>query len=651
MSGLTSGLTASSSPDEAQSSDLGSSQGESPSAGAGSNPGFPEQQHQGSGYPEQSGIGGSVGGFQGHGYPEQQGFGGGGGGGYHGGGGGGGYQHQSRWEGGGGFDGYRSGQRWLSGQDGGPNNTLFVGSLAYAASEEDLREIFVRERIGVSSVRIAIDRETGRSKGIAFVELEDASQAETAVVLLNGAEVAGRRVTVELKGRPGRGGGMCGKGGYGGKPGYSPSSPMGGGYGSYGGFEGKGGYGGYGGKGGYGGGYGREYGDRYGGGGGYGGGGYGGGRYDPYGGKGDGYYGRGGGYGGGYGERSQPYGRSASLGRGRSVDRFESGPVGGGASAGGASAGGGGAPAGLSGDSESVTLFVGGISSKAEEQDLRDLFSRYHVELGKVSMAFDRETGKSKGYAFCDLVDPRQSEAALCCVHGTELLGRPLRVEIKAGMQGGARPPPPRPSDTYQRYERGTSVGRGPPSGYESPRGPPQGYDRGGYDRYDRGQSMSRGYSVGRSFSMGRSYDQAPPPQRGFFENRGTSMDRWGGMPANRIFVGGLSFLASEEDLRLRFSEVGEVNSVRIVTDRETGKPKGFAFVEFADPTHAPLAIEQLQGCDICGRNVRLELPNGGKGCGKGGSGGGGMGMTTPPPPPPNYGGELSGYGTPGGDA
>lgn len=89
---------------------------------------------------------------------------------------------------------------------------------------------------------------------------------------------------------------------------------------------------------------------------------------------------------------------------------------------------------------------------------------------------------------------------------------------------------------------------------------------------------------------------------------------------APSLFVGGLAFAATEQDLRDTFSTCGDINSCRIVTDRETGRSKGFAFVEFANEESLNRAIRELNGAMICGRPVRLDA--GGKGKGKGGKGG-----------------------------
>jgi RNA recognition motif-containing protein len=72
------------------------------------------------------------------------------------------------------------------------------------------------------------------------------------------------------------------------------------------------------------------------------------------------------------------------------------------------------------------------------------------------------------------------------------------------------------------------------------------------------------------------------------------------------IYVGNLSYTATEEDIRQAFASYGEVSSVKVITDRETGRPRGFAFVEMTDPQAAKEAIEGLNLTDIAGRRVTV---------------------------------------------
>ncbi len=72
------------------------------------------------------------------------------------------------------------------------------------------------------------------------------------------------------------------------------------------------------------------------------------------------------------------------------------------------------------------------------------------------------------------------------------------------------------------------------------------------------------------------------------------------------IYVGNLSFNFSEDELKELFEKFGEVVSVKIITDKYSGRSKGFGFVEMADDGEANAAIEDLNGKEIGGRNVKV---------------------------------------------
>ena len=151
-------------------------------------------------------------------------------------------------------------------------NKLYVGNLAYSVRDESLQTAFGQFGT-VTSAKVMMDRETGRSKGFGFVEMGSDAEAQAAINGMNGQALDGRPLVVnEARPREERPGGFGGGGGGG-------RSGGGGGYGGGGSSGGGGGYGGGGGgRSGGGGGYGGGGGSRSGGGGGYGGGGGGGGR-------------------------------------------------------------------------------------------------------------------------------------------------------------------------------------------------------------------------------------------------------------------------------------------------------------------------------------------------------------------------------------
>jgi RNA recognition motif-containing protein len=144
-------------------------------------------------------------------------------------------------------------------------NKLYVGNLSYNVRDDDLQQAFAQYGT-VSSAKVMMDRDTGRSKGFGFVEMGSDPEAQAAINGMNGQALDGRAIVVnEARPREERPGGYGNRGGYGG----GGSSGGGGGYGGGGGGR-SGGGGSYGGGGG---GYGGGGGGRSGGGGGYGGGG------------------------------------------------------------------------------------------------------------------------------------------------------------------------------------------------------------------------------------------------------------------------------------------------------------------------------------------------------------------------------------------
>ena len=98
-----------------------------------------------------------------------------------------------------------------------------------------------------------------------------------------------------------------------------------------------------------------------------------------------------------------------------------------------------------------------------------------------------------------------------------------------------------------------------------------------------------------------------------------------------KIYVGNCSYDTTEQELRDVFSAYGEVSNVSVITDRDTGRPRGFAFVEMSDDAAAEAAIKGVNGTELGGRtlNVNQARPKtngggGGGGGGRGGRGGGG---------------------------
>ena len=76
---------------------------------------------------------------------------------------------------------------------------------------------------------------------------------------------------------------------------------------------------------------------------------------------------------------------------------------------------------------------------------------------------------------------------------------------------------------------------------------------------------------------------------------------------AQKLYVGNLSYSTTEDTLRSLFAEYGEIESISVITDRDTGRPKGFAFVEMASNEAAQNAISQLNGKVVDEREIRVD--------------------------------------------
>lgn len=101
-----------------------------------------------------------------------------------------------------------------------------------------------------------------------------------------------------------------------------------------------------------------------------------------------------------------------------------------------------------------------------------------------------------------------------------------------------------------------------------------------------------------------------------------------------KLYVGNLSFSTTEESLQNEFSAHGQVEEVAVITDRDTGRPRGFAFVTMSNDGEARAAIESLNGTELDGRTITVNEARpktgvgggGGRGGPRGGGGGGARG-------------------------
>lgn len=115
----------------------------------------------------------------------------------------------------------------------------------------------------------------------------------------------------------------------------------------------------------------------------------------------------------------------------------------------------------------------------------------------------------------------------------------------------------------------------------------------------------------------------------------------------NKVFAGSLSWNTTDESLRQAFDKFGPIREAKVITDRDTGRSRGFGFITFEDEDSARRAIAEMNGKDLDGRSIRCneaeDKPRGPRGGGFGGGGGGGGGGRG------GFGGGRGGFGGGGG--
>jgi len=215
--------------------------------------------------------------------------------------------------------------------------------------------------------------------------------------------------------------------------------------------------------------------------------------------------------------------------------------------------------------SDSLTVYVGGVSYQATEEDLSSFFAQCG-EVVSVRMPTFPDSGRCKGIAFVEFADKSGADAALELTD-SEFLGRSIRVDLARGSSGGNR------DRNRDGGDRRTS---------------------GGYGQRDRSSERYGGSSSRRGGASGSRY------------GNNNSSSRPASDPSDSVFVGNLSWDATEKDLQETFGNCGSIVSVRIPTDRVSGRQKGFGYITFDSVDAAEKAIG-LSGTDVAGRSVRVD--------------------------------------------
>lgn len=178
-------------------------------------------------------------------------------------------------------------------------------------------------------------------------------------------------------------------------------------------------------------------------------------------------------------------------------------------------------------------LYIGNLPWSCDSTQLAEICQ----DIGEVELAeviYDRDSGRSKGFAFVTMASGKDAQAVIDALDGTDLGGRVLKVNY------------PQSQADKPRFERGER-------------------------REDR------------------------RPSRRFED-------------PNKLFVGNLTWACDEVALETLFADFGKVVEAKIVTDRETGRSRGFGFVTLADASEVNNAIQNLDGAEYDGRQLRVNL-------------------------------------------
>ncbi|XP_013379255.1 29 kDa ribonucleoprotein, chloroplastic [Lingula anatina] len=313
---------------------------------------------------------------------------------------------------------------------------------------------------------------------------------------------------------------------------------------------------------------------------------------------------------------------------------------------------------------DSSKVYVGNLSYDVDDRRLEEEFSNYGC-VRSAKVITDRETGRSRGYAFVEFENQEDCQKAISGMDGQNFEGRTLKVNPAQNKEGGG-----------YRGGRGGGFRGGRGGGYGGRRDGGgfgggnyggSGYGSGGYGRgggsYGSGGG-SYGSGGGGYGSGGGGYGDSGYNDSGYgggrsggysggfkysFEQLGICQEK-PTMEASKIYVGSLNFDSTESSLEEKFKKYGAISSVAVVRDRDTDKSKGFGFIEFASPESCQRAIDDMDGQVFEGRTIKVSQAQQRRDRGEGGGGyrggrgrggyGGGYGRGGG-----GYGGGRSGYG------
>lgn len=242
-------------------------------------------------------------------------------------------------------------------------------------------------------------------------------------------------------------------------------------------------------------------------------------------------------------------------------------------------------------------------------EHLRGTFQEYG-NVNDAIVLFDRETGRSKGFGFVTYDEPASAVAAVAAMNGNQFMGRSIRVNISHPREVGA---PAIGGGVGAGYAAGGGAGYGSAfggGGYGVGGYAPQGFDHGasaGYPSYPPTAYNASAFGGGGYMASGNS--GYSPAVGGYGGGAARGIDNY--TPTGeetKLYVGNLNFQTTGDELREAFAQYGPLKDVVVLTERETGRSRGFGFVEFESCEAAKSAMTNMDGHEIAGRNIRVNV-------------------------------------------
>ncbi len=277
---------------------------------------------------------------------------------------------------------------------------------------------------------------------------------------------------------------------------------------------------------------------------------------------------------------------------------------------------------------EPIKLYVGNLGWETTSEDLQDAFRGYG-NFEECFVVTDRATGESRGFGFVTFPNEEQANAAIDAMNGSALDGRTLKVSVSRPK--GSYPPAVDNGckvyignlglDTTEETLRSELSKHGELVDITIVNDRVTGASRGfAFATYTQSSDASiaiealngaevDGRELRVNVSRPRELRQRSTSFGGGGGGGGGGGSYRGGAPDNsKLFVGNLGWDTTSEDLLAAFSPYGDVIEAKVISDRETGNSRGFGFVTYSNDDSAEDAIQNLDGVELDGREIRVNV-------------------------------------------